>query len=128
MENTLRKILDNSQIDMIIMRRVADTTSLAFIRQDIVTSGQRILKRDDLEKIFQDSSSKYQLEVSINTYMMKNKKIVYWMPLSIHNIWKQNKWGLSGYRIWLRSTMAIFHAGLHNIIWQTLFFCRQEAP
>ena len=45
-------LLIEEHIDMIILRRSKDTTSLAWMRQDIVTSGQRILKRQDLENVF----------------------------------------------------------------------------
>ena len=44
LNNALNKILFNPAIDMIILRRVDDITSNAWARQDIVTSGQRILK------------------------------------------------------------------------------------
>lgn len=128
LENAIEKITNNPQIDMIVLRRVSDNTSLAFIRQDIVTSGQRIFKRQDLEKVFQENDSQYQLEVAVNSYMMKNKKKIYWMPFSFHNIWRHNKWGLAGYKMYLKATLINFRVGFYKLIWQTLFFCRQEAP
>jgi len=52
LESAIEKITSNTEIDLVILRRVGDSTSLAFIRQDIVTSGQRILRKKDLEEIF----------------------------------------------------------------------------
>ncbi len=115
---------------MIILRRIDDITSNAWARQDIITSGQRILKTSDLINIFQGSFSNYQLEVVTNAYMIKHNKIVYWMPFSIHNSTKWVKWG------WAEGTKRslnmfkgfIKYAGWRNFIWQTIFFCKNKAP
>lgn len=129
LETAIEKITHNPQIDLIILRRVADTTSLAWLRQDIVTSGQRLIRRTDLENVFRERLAKHQLEFTMNSYMIKNRKRVYWMPFSIHNIWRHQKWGRrAGYKTYLKASMVNCMVGWHNLIWQTLFFCRQEAP
>lgn len=129
LDSAIKKIITNPQIDMIILRRSKDTTSLAWMRQDIVTSGQRILKRRDLENVFANYPSGYQLEWAVNTYMIKNKKKAYWVPFSIHNLWRHQKYGLrAGWNTYLSATVANLRVGIPNLIWQTLFFCRDEAP
>lgn len=129
LENAIQKITSNLQIDMIILRRSADSTAPAWTRQDIVTSGQRILRKADLEQIFHNYPSGYQLEWAINTYMIRNRKKVYWMPFSIHNKWRHEKYGfIAGIKTYLTATQANLRVGVHNLLWQTLFFCRDEAP
>lgn len=131
LNKALNKILFNPAIDMIILRRVDDITSNAWARQDIVTSGQRILKTSDLKKVFLSSFSNYQLEVATNAYMIKHNKTVYWMPFSIHGPLRTEKWGLKyGLGKYFNSFIEYFkHRRLvSQFIWQTMFFCRKEAP
>lgn len=130
LEDAISKISVNYQIDMIILRRVDDNTSLPWLRQDIITSGQRILLRRDLENIFQNNISCYQLEVAINSYMVKNHKNVYWMPFSIHGPWRSKKWGRKdSLKQILRSARNYLHpAYLRDIVWQSLYFCKKVAP
>lgn len=129
LDNAINKIINNPNIDLIILRRLKDTTSLAWMRQDIVTSGQRLLRRQDLKNVFANYPPGYQLEWAVNTYMIKNKKKVYWMPFSIHNLWRHQKYGLrAGWKTYWTATVANLRVGVPNLIWQTLFFCRDEAP
>lgn len=131
-EDAIQKIINNDSTDMIILRRIEDKTVIVsrYIRHDVIFSGQRILRKSDLKNIFINKISDYQVEMAINTYMMKNKKIVYWMQSSVHNSTKWTKWG------WIKGTKRSFnmfkgfvnYAGWRNFIWQTLFFCRNEAP
>ncbi len=125
LDQAIDKITHNSQVDLIILRRVNDSTSLSWLRQDIVTSGQRILKGHDLKNIFISYPRGYQLEWAINTYMIKNKKKIYWMPLSINNIWRHQKFGFIGWKSYLTATVANLRVGIPNLIWQSLFFCHQ---
>lgn len=131
-ENAIQKINQNPKIGMIIMRRVEDETVVLshWIRHDIIYSGQRILRRSDLEKIYKNKISGYDIEVAINTYMMRNHQIVYWMPFSIHNLSKFDKWGwLTGLKRGVKMFRGfIEYAGWKNFLNQTFFFCRSEAP
>ncbi len=131
-ENAVQKINQNPKIGMIIMRRVQDKTVVLshWIRHDIIYSGQRILRRIDLKNVYKNNISGYDIEVAINTYMQTNHKIVYWMPFSIHNRSKFQKWGLfTGLKRGLRMFDGfISYAGWKNFISQTFFFCREEAP
>lgn len=130
LENAIQKITTNPHIDMIILRRVDDITSNAWARQDIVTSGQRILKSTDLRDVFRNNFSCYQLEVAINAYMIKQKKTAYWMPLSIHGPLRIQKWGWKdGFRQVDSAVRGYFKYHLVGEFFrQTLFFCKDEAP
>lgn len=130
MENAILKITHHFEIDMIILRKIKDETVMVsrYFRHDIIFSGERILKINDLKEIYKRNFSGYQIEVAINSYMMKNKKRVYWMPSSVNSHNKWQKWG------WIEGTKRalnmfkgfIEYAGWRNFIWQTLFFCRQK--
>ncbi len=132
LENAISKITNNPEIDMIILRRVEDKTVVVsrLIRHDIIFSGQRILRTDDLKKVFQSKLYGYQLEVAINTYMTKNHKTVFWMPFSIHNLYKFDKRGfIEGWRVGSKMFAGfVNYAGWRNFLNQTVFFCRKEAP
>lgn len=130
LNNAFNKILLNPVIDMIILRRVDDITSNAWARQDIITSGQRILKTSDLKNVFQSSFSNYQLEVATNSYMIKHNKTVYWMPFSIHGPLRTEKWGFkNGLKFFWNSFIGYFrHRLVGQFIWQTMFFCKDKAP
>jgi len=129
LDNAVSKITKNSDIDMIILRRSKDDTSLSWIRQDIVTNGQRLLRKQDLVSIFVNYPSGFQLEWATNTFMIKHNKKVFWMPFSILNLWRHQKYGFrAGCKTYWEATIANLRVGLPSLIWQTLFFCRNEAP
>jgi len=129
--NAIRKIINNSEIDMIILRKIEDETVKVsrFLRHDTIFSGERILRTNDLRRVYENKFSDYQIEMAINTYMMRSKKNVYWMPSSVNSFNKWEKWG------WLEGTKRslkmfkgfVSYAGWKNFIWQTFFFCRKEA-
>lgn len=130
LENAIKKILTNSAIVMIILRRVEDKSAVGWTRDDIIFSGQRILRKSDLKKLFENKVEGYQLEIAINNYIIKNGKTAYWMPFSIHN---QPKYYKLGFVVGIKRGFRMFqeiirYAGIRNFLWQTLFFCRQSAP
>ena len=130
-ENAVVKIQDNGGIDMIILRRINAPLIIKLNRGDILLSGERILKKKDLEKILQDGKDKprgFQLEFAINKYMMANHKNVYWMPSSALNTYPMYKRGfLKGLYLTLAmQTNILRYIGLKNFILQELFFCRKR--
>jgi len=129
LKNCINKIINNPGIGMIILRRIKDKTVVVsrFLRHDIIFSGQRILKRKDLEEIFEKEIVGYNLESAINTYMINNHKTVYWMPFSVHNLFKQEKWGYLKGILEIGLPAFIGFMSSPNIIYQTLFFCRKRA-
>jgi len=59
--------------------------------RELVLSGQRMLRAEDLCKVFEEKFDRYQLEIAINTYMYKNKKIAVRYPFSAENTFKSQK-------------------------------------
>lgn len=130
LEKAIQKMVHNPHMDMIILRRVADKSAVGWTRDDIIFSGQRIVKTEDLQKIFEKQISRYQVEIAINDYMIRKCKKVYWMPFSVQNPRKYHKLGwLEGLRRGYSMFDDIVHyAGWRSFLWQTLFFCRDEVP
>ena len=123
----IKKIIKYPEIDMIILRRVADKTAaiIPWLRDDIVLSGQRILKTKDLRKVFSKKIEGYRLETEINSYMMENNKKVFWMPFSVQNIHKQHKWGYwEGLKIGIHGFIRYMFSV--DMVRQILYFCKEE--
>lgn len=119
------KMLNNPDIDLIILRRSKDKTGTAWLRWDIVTSGQRVIKKYDLIEILKSKLKCYQLEMATNFYMISKNKRVYWMHSSIQNLHKHRKWGfIEGMKIGIPGLIS--YTGWKDTIWQSLFFCRNE--
>ncbi|WP_242929449.1 glycosyltransferase family 2 protein [Pontibacter vulgaris] len=85
---------DHRAIDMIILRRINSPWFVRWYRSDILLSGERLIKKTDLEQVMKQRMKRYQLEVAINRYMLKHKKIVRWMPWSAMNTYKVDKLGI----------------------------------
>ena|SRR3990167_2422606 len=94
-ERAITGMMRNTQIDMIILRRRFDPWINKIVRGDLLMSGERILKKNDLTKICRGKISGYQIEAAINYYMMDKKKTVFWMWHSGTNISKTKKIGLT---------------------------------
>ncbi len=90
----IHAFLAQPAIDMIILRRVNAPWFVRWYRSDVLLSGERILRRSDLEQAMQQRVQRYQLEVGINRYMLRNKKTVRWMPCSARNTYKVGKLGI----------------------------------
>lgn len=127
-EIVINEITSNQNIDMVIFRRVDDKTVVLsrFLRHDIIFSGQRILKTNELKEILNNQVIGYNLEAVINSYMIKYNKEVFWMPLSVHNLFKNEKWGLKKGFFEIGIPAFIGFMSSSDIIYQTLFFCRKK--
>lgn len=115
-------------IDMLILRRVNASLIIRLERADVLFTGERILKKGDLDVILNGSVRGWQLESAINTWMYINRKKVYWISHSGVNTHKCLKWGLlDGLRYDLKTFAdMISAAGLHNFVKQFLFFGKNE--
>lgn len=87
----LASINDDPRIDMGILRRIYSSWYIKLFYKELILSGQRILKTQDLKDVFYKSFDKYQLEVAINMHMEKHKKIIVWYPFSAENVLKHRK-------------------------------------
>lgn len=114
-------------IDMIILRRINAPWFVKFYRSDVLLSGERLIRKKDLEYILDQDVSRYQLEVAINRYMIKHHKVVRWMPWSAMNTYKTEKWGaLEGSRKELKMYAEIvYYVGLTHMFIQLASFTKQ---
>ncbi len=120
----------NSSIGMIILRRNKTAFGIRLTRADIVFSGERILRKEDLFKIYKLKPQLYQIEVAVNEYMMRHKKNVYWISSSAKNVFKTQKFGLAQ-GVWAELVMhksMIKYIGLTNYIIQRFFFAHKKLP
>lgn len=118
-----------SDLDMLILRRVNAVFFVKLYRADVLFTGERILKKSDLELILESYPvSGWQLESAINTWMYSNAKNVFWMPHSGINRHKYIKWGLlRGLTLDLQTYSDMISAtGFSNIMRQILFFAKEE--
>ncbi|AHB41128.1 Glycosyl transferase family protein [candidate division SR1 bacterium RAAC1_SR1_1] len=89
----IESLYNNPEIDMGILRRIHAKRYIKLLYRELILSGQRMLRADDLRTIFKEKFERYQLEVAINTYMQNHKKIVVRYPFSGNNSFKPEKWG-----------------------------------
>lgn len=127
-EKAVDAFLKTGDIDMLILRRVNSVTFVKLYRSDILFTGERIMRKIDLEKVLNGSVNGWQLESAINTWMYINGKNVFWVPHSGINRHKYLKWGLfNGLRLDLKTYAdMISAAGFNNILKQILFFAKKE--
>lgn len=127
-EKAIDAIQQTSDVDMLILRRVKAPLIIKLDRGDVLFTGERILKKKDLETILSGSVRGWQLESAINTWMYHQKKKVFWAPHSGLNTHKPWKWGLlNGLRHDIRTFAdMISAAGFMNLLKQILFFAKDE--
>ena len=126
-ESVIDKITEDEKIDMIIFNRNTPRLITKLNRLELLFSGERILKRLDFLKILKTNPTGFQLETAINTYMIKNKKNVYWTQSSNTNLPKINKFGgIRGEINNLKMFWEVFKYDPLSYIYQLLFFGRHE--
>jgi len=127
-ETVLRSIIKSESIDMVIFSRVTPRLITKLNRFDLIYSGERIIKKSDLE-IAIKGATKFQLEIALNTYMMRNKKNIFYFSASHTNLAKSKKLGpLEGLKEDLRMFWQVCSFDPWNYFAQTLFFCRNKLP
>jgi glycosyltransferase involved in cell wall biosynthesis len=125
----IAKIVGHPRIDMIVLRRFG-APHCKLSRGDVLFSGERVLRTEDLARILRADPQKYQLEIAINQYMMDHHKLVYWMPSSARNTYKMDKLGLKAGLareiMMLRNMMS--YRGIGAYVEQFLSFAKKRAP
>lgn len=116
-----------NQLDVLILRRAPYNNWVKTIRHDILMSGERILRTNDLKLVYkQKPFSGYQLEVAINHYMLKHRKRAFWLQTSLTNTYKINKWGLKSLQKYYDElTGYMSYEGFGAYIKQITSFCKQ---
>lgn len=128
-ENAIIAVKKNTTIDMIIFNRINSSLWIRTLRGAILTSGQRIIKKEELLQTLSRYKPKgYQIEVALNKYMMDKQKNVYWMPISAVNTPSTEKRGFNkGIQKIIHMHIAMFeYLGFYNALKELLFFCRKE--
>jgi glycosyltransferase involved in cell wall biosynthesis len=72
----------DDHLDMLILRRIQAIRFVKFYRADVLFTGERLLKKADLDIILKGRVNGWQLESVINMWMWRNHKKVLWMPHS----------------------------------------------
>jgi len=123
--NAIKAIEETPDIDMLILRRIKAPLFVKITRGDMLSTGERIVKKEYLQKLLEGSSKGWQLESKINLYMYSHKKKVLWVPHSgINTHWK---WGWNVDLKYHKKKMSdIYSIGLINLIRLYLFFGRKK--
>jgi len=125
----LEAILHDPTIDMVVFSRSTPRLITKLNRFDLIYTGERILKKSDLAEILRGEVSLFQLEIAINTYMMKHHKKMYFFSASHINLAKSDKLGfISGVIEDLRMFWSVCSFDPWHYFAQTFFFCRNELP
>lgn len=128
-DTVLETVLNDSSIDMVVFSRNTPRLMTKLNRFDLIYTGERILKKDELTRILNEGVSQFQLEIAINTYMMKNKKNIFYFSASHINLPKTGKFGLiSGIAEDLKMFWQVCSFDPVNYFLQTFFFCRKKLP
>jgi len=124
-DNAIEAIEQSTDIDMLVLRRIKAPLFVKITRGDVLSTGERIVKKEYLQKLLEKSSKGWQLESKINLYMYNHRKKVFWAPHSgINSHWK---WGWSIDLKYHKKKIAdIYSIGLINLIKLFLFFGREK--
>lgn len=125
-EFVINEIKKDENIDMIIFNRSTKRMITKINRLELIFSGERILKTKDLIEIFKTNPVGFQLETAINTYMIKNKKNVFYFDSSNTNLPKVGKFGyFKGVVRDIQMFLEVFRFDPLSYIFQLLFFARK---
>lgn len=128
-KNAIVNMKKDNAIDMIVLRRANTPFFIKLVRGDILVSGERILRKVDLQNVLEDLEPKgYQLEFAINKWMMIHDKRVYWMLSSALNTYPTMKIGfIKGLKKSISmNTNILSYLGYKDYLKQVLFFCRKH--
>ncbi|GAB3261102.1 glycosyltransferase [Larkinella harenae] len=117
-------------IDMIILRRLHAEWFVKMNRADVLLSGERILRTDDLRAILEKPVTGFQLEMAINEYMWTHHKEVRWVPWSARNTYKMTKCGpVEGFfKDMVMYANILDYIGLLSFFRQVAHFARKPLP
>ena len=128
LDSTIQCFLSNPSISMIIWRRTFSPLISKLDRADILFSGERILKKKDLEDSLKLQPKGFEVEAAINQHIQQQGKKSGWVHSSAKNTYKIEKYGLlQGF--WRELLMVygiIYFLGIRNTLRQFLYFCHEE--
>ncbi len=122
------EVFKKKSLDMIILKRLNASFLVRFIRADVLLSGERLVKKSDLELVFEENVIGYQLEMAINKHMKMNNKKVIWMSNTAKNHYKYLK--NSFFKgLWKDIKMylnILSYIGLNNFLNHVFTFCKSN--
>ncbi|MEK7633547.1 MAG: glycosyltransferase [Patescibacteria group bacterium] len=123
--NAIKAIEETPDIDMLILRRVKAPLFVKITRGDVLSTGERIVKKEYLQELLEGYIKGWELESKINLYMYDHKKKVLWVPHSgINTHWK---WGWNADLKYHKKKMSdIYSIGLINLIRLFIFFGKKK--
>jgi glycosyltransferase involved in cell wall biosynthesis len=125
------ELVGNSpDVDMLILRSLQAEWLVKMNRADILLSGERILRTNDLKAILEKPVDGFQLEMAINEFMWKNHKTVRWVSWSATNTYKMDKRG-SGegfFKDLMLYAGVLQYVGVVNLVRQVAGFARKPLP
>lgn len=117
-------------LDMLILKRLNCLPLVKLMRVDTLLSGQRIIRKEHLKKIFKNEVNGYELEIAINQYFINNnlEEGCFWTSISALNNYKFKKLNFfigifKDVKMYLN---IIKYVGVRNFITQIFEFCRKE--
>ena len=127
-ERGIQKFQSDPAIDLIVFLRQGDLPLWKLFRVHYVLTGERLLKKSDLEAVLKTRPYRYQIEIAMNRYMMNHHKQVYSMQTKSLIVYKTEKSGFfRGNWQELKTGLEIYSfAGPFEYWKQLLFFCRQQ--
>ncbi|WP_019989130.1 glycosyltransferase family 2 protein [Rudanella lutea] len=123
----VRQVRQGCPADMLILRRLRADWFVRMSRADVLLSGERIIRRADLEAVLSGPVERFQLEVAINEYMQQHQKRVCWVPWSAKNTYKTQKRGpVEGFVADAAMYASIVgHLGVASVVRQYRSFARK---
>jgi glycosyltransferase involved in cell wall biosynthesis len=127
-DQALSLFLKRDQLDMLLFKRKDEVMISRIFRFNSVFTGERVLKRQDLNRVMDSMPDKYQLETAINYYMRKNHKSVAcynYSALNTHKPSKDTLFSALRRELEMYSDMLRF-AGPAELLIQLAFFAREH--
>lgn len=129
-DSALRAVSADQDIDMLVLRRVSKDWMTRALRGDVLISGERIVRRNDLMAFFRRWRVRgFQLEVALNQYMLEADKKVRWLPITSVGVLSLKKLGFWGglQKEWTMFASIFGYLGVRRLLWQFFAFARQRA-
>ncbi len=128
-DQVIKTMFDHPEYAMTIFSRTTKRLITRLNRFDLIFSGERILKKDDILQILKNNPTKFQLEIAINKYMIDNHKPVFYYNASHMNLPKGAKLGFfAGIVEDLAMFKQVFSYSPLDYLTQAIFFCRKPLP
>ena len=124
----LDMILHDTNLDMVLLRRMSAGLHARLLRGDLLFTGERVLKTADLRAVLACQPTGYQLEIAVNAYMIDHGRTVRWAPSSARNILKiEKQHSIHGLMadMWMARSM-LSHSGVRGYAYQYLFFAHKR--